>query len=170
MNRLLPRLLACVLALSSLPALAHDYRLGDLEIRHPWARPTRPGQPHAGGYLEVRNLGRTEDRLVGVKVPAQVAARGELHTMRMEDNVMRMRQVENMRIPAGGRIALQPGGDHLMLIDVRRPLAAGEKVQAVLVFERAGEITVDLNVEERKPAAAEARHDHHHDHGAAPKR
>lgn len=170
-NRFSPRALlrATFLAVATLAALpaaqAHDYRLGDLEIRHPWVRATRPGQPHAGGYIEVRNLGKSDDRLVGLRIPKDVAERGELHTMRMEGDVMRMRQVEGLPIPAGGAIRLQPGGDHLMLIDVRRPMTVGTKIKGVLVFEKAGEIPVELHVEERPAGAAAAVGGHDHGHG-----
>ncbi|WP_039783786.1 copper chaperone PCu(A)C [Herbaspirillum huttiense] len=133
---------------------AHEYKLGQLEIGHPYARATVPGQPAAGAYLSIENKGSAPDRLVGVSSP--VAKSGEIHTMAMEGNVMKMREVEGgLEVKPGQKIAMQPGnGYHIMLMGLSKPLQAGEKVPATLIFEKAGKVDVTFNVEDRNAAAA----------------
>lgn len=146
------------------PALAHEYRLGSLEIAHPWARATAPGQPVAAGYLAVTNNGAEADRLVSVETP--IARAAELHDMAIENGIMKMRQVQGgIELPAGETVELAPGGLHVMILGPKDPLVAGERVPLSLVFEKAGTIEVELAVE--KPAAQADDHgDHgdHHDH------
>ena len=124
---------------------AQDYKLGTLEIGHPWARATPPTAPAGGGYLTVTNKGTTEDRLISVKSPAAGAV--QVHEMKMEGNIMRMREVEGgLAIPPGATVALAPGGLHLMMMGLREPLKQGERVPVTLVFEKAGSINVELAV------------------------
>jgi len=139
-------LVAVALALSwSSAAGAHDYKLGTLEIAHPWARATPPSAPSGGGYLTITNKGPTEDRLVSVKSPAAGAV--QVHEMKMEGNVMRMREVEGgLAIPPGATVALAPGGFHLMMMGLKVPLKEGEKVPVTLVFQKAGSIDIELAV------------------------
>ena len=133
---------------------AHEYKLGQLEIGHPYARATVPGQPAAGAYLSIENKGSAPDRLVGVSSP--VAKSGEIHTMAMEGNVMKMRELDGgLEVKPGQKITMQPGnGYHLMLMGLSKPLQAGEKVPATLTFEKAGKVEVTFNVEDRNAAAA----------------
>jgi periplasmic copper chaperone A len=138
-------------------AAAHEFKLGALEIGHPWARPTLPGQSTGGAYLSVHNSGSTPDRLLGGSTPA--ALRVEVHEMRMDGDVMRMREMAALDLPAGKRVALAPGGLHLMLTGLKAPLKVGDKLPLKLRFEKAGEIEVMLHVES-KPAAAADAHKH----------
>ena len=133
---------------------AHEYKLGQLEIGHPYARATVPGQPAAGAYVSIENKGSAPDRLVGVSSP--VAKSGEIHTMAMEGNVMKMREVEGgLEVKPGQKITMQPGnGYHIMLMGLSKPLQAGDKVPATLTFEKAGKVEVTFNVEDGKAAAA----------------
>lgn len=146
---------------------ADSQKLGSLEIDHARAMATRPGQPNGGAFIEVENKGSQPDRLIAVSFPKDVATRGELHTMKHEDGKMTMREVPGFDIPAGGKLVLKPGGDHLMLIGIQKPLAAGQSVPATLKFEKAGEVKVDLQVEAMKPHAGhdEGHHGSKH-HGA----
>lgn len=139
--------LAAAFAVSfCLPAIAHDYRVGDLRIDHPWSRATPPSARVGAGYLSLRNDGAVADRLVAASSPA--AARVEIHEMRMEGSVMRMREMaQGLSIPAGAKVELKPGGLHLMLMELKAPLAAGTDVPVTLVFERAGRVDVTLKVE-----------------------
>ena len=73
-------------------ASAHSYKLGALEIGHPWARATPPTAPTGGGFLSVTNTGTTPDRLISVSSPAAGAV--QVHEMKMEGNVMRMRELD----------------------------------------------------------------------------
>ena len=149
-------LLAVTLAAASIGAAAHDFKAGPIRIDHPYARATVPGQPNGGGFLKLSNEGPTADRLV-----AATSARAgsiELHTMRMEGDVMRMRQVDAIELPAGASVELKPGGMHLMFIGLKAPLRNGDTFPMTLRFEKAGEVVVTVNVE--VPQAAEPAHKH----------
>jgi len=133
-------------------AHAHDYTLGALTIAHPHARPTAPGQPTGGGYLAVTNRGPAADRLVGAAAPS-VAQALEVHEMRLEGNVMRMREVGTLDLPPGKTVKLEPGGLHLMIMGLKAPLAVGQHVPLTLTFEKAGRIEVDMTVDAAASAA-----------------
>lgn len=137
--------LIAALALSGSPALAHDYTLKDLRINHPSARPTPPGARVGGVYFAIENRGRDSDRLVRVDTP--VAGVAELHSMAMEGNLMKMRALRTLDVPAGATVALGPGGYHIMLMDLKQPLVAGQTIPVRLTFERAGTIEVVAQVE-----------------------
>ena len=137
-------LVLAVAALSASPTLAHDYQLGAIAIGHPFSRATSAGQAVGGGFLKLNNGGGA-DKLVSASTPA--AASVELHTMRMEGDVMRMRQLDAIELPAGQTVELKPGGLHLMLMGLKAPLKAGDMVPLTLKFEKAGEVTVQLKVE-----------------------
>jgi len=132
------------LGLAALAAHAHTFKLGAIEIGHPYARATAPGQPAGGGYLSLSNAG-ANDRLLSAS--AEVSKAVELHTMTMEGDVMRMRQVEAIELPAGKKVELKPGGLHIMFIGLKAPLKLGDKFPLKLKFEKAGEVTVEVNVE-----------------------
>ena len=91
--------LALAALLTATAAKAHEFQLGTLKIGHPWARPTLPGQSAGGAYLSVTNHGSVPDRLLGGSSPG--AARVEVHEMRMEGDVMRMREVPALELPTG---------------------------------------------------------------------
>ena len=138
-------LLASGLLVPARGALAHGYKLGDLVIEHPWSRATAPSAPTAGGYLRIVNNGKTADRLVSGRSTA--SDKVEIHEMKMEGNVMRMRELEKgLEIPAGGSVTLAPGGYHLMFIQLKEPFKEGAQVPATLVFEKAGAIDVVFSV------------------------
>lgn len=124
---------------------AAPYRIGDITISKPWTRATAKGAPVGAGYLVISNSGKTADKLL--KVSFEIAGRSEIHTMDMTDGVMRMRKLENLDIPAGGEVQLAPGGLHLMLMELKGEIAEGTPVRGVLEFEKAGSITIDLDVQ-----------------------
>jgi copper(I)-binding protein len=134
-------------------AVAHDYTLGGLAIGHPYARPTAPAQPTGGGYLSIANRSGGADRLVGAAAPS-VAKAVELHSMRMEGNVMRMREVASVDIAPGQSVKLEPGGLHLMLVGLKAPLVVGAAFPLTLTFEKAGRIEVEVKVEPLAAGAA----------------
>ena len=152
MKRLTSLAAALALAAAAFPAQAHGFRLGALAIGHPYARATAPGQPIGGGYLKLDNQGPADDRLLGASAAA-VAERVELHTMAMEGDVMRMRSLGAIDLPAGRSVELKPGGTHLMLVGLKAPLKAGDKFPLTLRFERAGQVEVVVNVEAAGAAA-----------------
>ena len=138
--------LAALVAILALPAFALDYKLGAIEIVQPWTRATPPTAESGGGYLVLKNTGTTPDRLIAVKSPA--ADKAEIHEMKMDGNIMRMREVEKgIEIPPGATVELKPGGFHVMFMGLRAPFAKDTKVPLTLVFEKAGSIDVDLMVQ-----------------------
>lgn len=129
------------------------------KVQDAWARPTVQGQKAGGGFLRIDSP--AADRLVGGSTP--VAGRVELHTMKMEGDVMRMREVEAIELPAGQPVALQPGGLHLMLMELKAPLKNGDRFPLTLKFEKAGDVQVEVQVRSQPPAgagAAPAPHKH----------
>jgi copper(I)-binding protein len=127
-------------------AQAHEYKSGNLHIGHPWARPTPPSARNGAVYMEIRNSGAEPDRLTGVKTA--LAATVEIHATLNEDGVMKMRRVENgVEAPAGGAVKFEPGGLHVMLIGLIEPLKEGARHPVTLVFQKAGEIAVEIKVE-----------------------
>ena len=139
------RLLAgTTLALATLAAAAHSFKLGEITIGHPYARTTAPGQSTGGAYLRFENRGPS-DRLVAAQ--ADIAKRVELHDMKMDGDVMRMRQLDAIDVPPNKAVVLKPGGLHLMLVGLKAPLKQGDKFPLTLKFEKAGEVTVVVNVE-----------------------
>jgi periplasmic copper chaperone A len=138
--------LALLAVLTAVPALALDYKLGAIEISRPWTRATPPTAQTGGGFLAITNSGSTPDRLVAAKSPA--ADKVEVHEMKMDGNVMRMRELEKgLEIPPGATVELKPGGFHVMFMGLKAPFAKDSKVPLTLVFEKAGSIDLELPVE-----------------------
>jgi len=128
------------------PVSAHDYKLGALEIATPWTRATPATAKSGGGFMTITNKGTTADRLIAARSPASLKV--EIHEMKMDGQVMRMRELEKgLEIPAGATVMLKPGGYHIMFMELKAPLAKDAKVPVTLVFEKAGSIDVDLKVE-----------------------
>jgi copper(I)-binding protein len=136
-------------------ARAEDTAPGALRIATPWTRAMRAGGTGAG-FMTIRNTGSTPDRLVAARTPAARVV--ELHTHIREGDVMRMRPVPVIELPAGQEVRLQPGGLHLMLIGLTAALEQGARVPVTLVFERAGEVEVQLAVEAAGARGAGHRH------------
>lgn len=135
---------ATALALVTLAATANEFKAGPITVDHPYARATAAGQPTGGGFMKLVN-GGTADRLVSVS--AAVSKSVELHMMKMEGDVMQMRQVDAIELQAGKTVELKPGGYHVMFIGLKAPLKAGDTFAMKLKFEKAGEVTVDVKVE-----------------------
>jgi len=126
-------------------AFGHSHEKGELQIRHPWARATPPGAAVGAGYLEIRNRGSQPDRLLSAATA--LAKRVELHVTEHAADVAKMRQLRAFEVPARERLTLRPGGAHLMLVDLVRPLKKGERFAMTLRFERAGELEVQFEVQ-----------------------
>lgn len=139
------------------PLSAQEAKVGSLTILQAYAAPTRPGQPNGAAFLQVVNTGKAADRLLGFSVAPQIAERGELHTMKHDNGMMMMREVSSFELPAGGKLELAPGKDHLMLIGIKQPLEAGQDIAVTLRFEKAGEAKIMLKV--RMPDS-HSRHRH----------
>lgn len=137
---------ALALALGAGAASAHEYKAGPLKIGHPWTRATPPGAKVGGGYLTIENTGSTADRLVSVS--ASFAGRTEIHEMAVTNGVMTMRPLEKgVEIAQGAKLEFKPGGYHLMFMELKQPLEQGKLQKAVLTFEKAGTVEVELKVE-----------------------
>jgi copper(I)-binding protein len=166
MNRLA---LAFAVALAAAaPAFAADYRVGGIEIRHPWTRPAQAGM-NGVGYLTLANVGAKPVRLLMVQSPA--ARSVTVHQTSQAGGVSSMRPVTGgLTIAPGAKVAFAPGGYHLMLMGLTGAQAVGGKVPLTLVFDGGRRIRVDLAVESgaQKPGATDPMADPmagmHHDH------
>jgi copper(I)-binding protein len=130
-----------------------------------WVRATVPGQQATGMFA---NLTATQDsKLVGGSSP--VAGAVEVHEMKMEGDVMKMRAIASLPLPAGQAVSLKPGSYHIMLMGLKKPLPEGSTVPLKLIVEDAQKkpTTLDIQVPVKKAAPAKAPddHDHHHEHG-----
>ncbi len=145
-----------VVGLASLPAIAHDYRVGPIRIVHPYATPTLPGKDSTAVYVGLENRGREADRLLSATT--DVAATTAMHETTIEGGVMRMREVPAIEIAAGAMVAMAPGkGPHLMLGGLSRPLKEGDRLVLNLRFERAGPTSVSVWVQAADKGAAAAK-------------
>lgn len=158
----LPVLVLALAALAApLPAAA-----ADIQIMHPWARPSLPDRP-AAGYLGIHNNGAEDDRLTGVRVPGADSA--ELHATVEADGVVRMEPLDAIEVPSGGMAHLGPGGTHLMIFGLEDPLSEGDELPVTLIFDKAGEIEAQLQVTAEPSGHGMQGHgqDHgsHDDHG-----
>ncbi|MFC5386303.1 copper chaperone PCu(A)C [Aquamicrobium segne] len=142
-------------------ASAHGYKLGELEIGHPWSRETPAGAKVAGGYLTITNHGTEADRLIAVS--SDISEKGEIHEMAVTNDVMTMRQLANgLEIAPGEKVELKPGSYHLMFMDLKTQPKQGEPFAATLSFEKSGEIEVEFVV---NAMGDDPAHDHK-DHSA----
>jgi len=151
---------------------AGDAKVGDLVITQAWSRATPSGAKVAGGYLTIENKGAVADRLIGGS--GDVAGKFEIHEMSMNSGVMTMRELDKgLTIEPGKTVKLAPGGYHLMLMDLKGPpLKQGDQVPVTLEFERAGKVTVSLDVEgvgAQAPTRAGGHMNMQHDHSGMKK-
>lgn len=157
---MLTRLL--LLFLLSLPAGIAAADPGTIEITDAWARATPPGLDVGAAYLVIHNRG-SDDRLVRAASP--VAHEVQFHRTVVHEGMARMREQPTVAVAAGRETVFAPGGMHVMLLGLTRPLAAGAHFPLTLTFERAG--TLEVEVEVRGAGAYEhaQAHDpaHHHD-------
>tara|TARA_R110000868_G_scaffold162252_2_gene393321 strand:- start:128 stop:640 length:513 start_codon:yes stop_codon:yes gene_type:complete len=123
---------------------------GDVMVSGGWVRPS--AAKTGAAYLTLTNNGATADVLTGVESPA--AAKVQIHTMEMDGNIMRMRKLDGLALPARESVSLAPGGLHIMLIGLTGPLNAGDEVELHLSFEHAGGLDVRLPVQSKPPVAA----------------
>lgn len=156
-------------ALLAGPALAHP-DAAHVQAEGAWARASVPGQQATGAF--VRLTAKEPLQLVGVETPA--AAAGEIHEMKMEGDVMRMRAIDSLDLPQGEMVELKPGGYHLMFQQLKAPLTEGVDVPMTLVFKDAkGELSrlhLQVPVQRRAPAGGHSQGQGHampqgHGHG-----
>jgi hypothetical protein len=131
-----------------------------VEVKDAWARPALQGQSATGAFMTL--TARDGARLVGAASP--VAGVVEIHEMVMEGSVMKMRAIGGLELAPGRSVELKPGGYHVMLMDLKRPLKAGERVPVELRFEmrdkRMVTQPIEVEVATRSPATAAGAHKH----------
>ena len=137
---------ACVAVLFvGAAAQAEDYNVGPIHIAQAWARTTPKNASSGAAYLTVTNSGTAPDRMSCAGSDA--AGQCQIHTMSMENGVMKMRPVDGgLEIRPGETVILKPGADHLMLTQLKHPLETGSTIAATLQFEKAGTVKVDVPV------------------------
>jgi copper(I)-binding protein len=146
MTNLKTLLIAVALTVCATLVGAHDYTRGGLFIDHPWTRPTPQGIKVGAGYFVIRNRGKSPDRLVSASSP--IAGKVEIHQTSIKDGVATMSEVSGgLQIAPGKSLEFKPRSFHLMLHDLKQPLKQGDKFPATLVFDKAGAIDVQFQVE-----------------------
>lgn len=153
--------LRATLIAASLSLLGAAQAWAQVEVSQAWVRATVANQKATGAFLQLK--AKSDSRLVEVR--SSVAGIVEVHEMKMEGSTMKMRAVDGLDLPAGKNVELKPGGYHIMLMDLKKALPAGEQVDLSLVFENRDKKreTVDIKAQAQagtKPAAA-AGHDAH---------
>ena len=142
---------------ASAAAGSDTFKVGEMTVATPWTRATPGSAKVAGGYLKVTNNGAAADKLIGGTT--DIAGRVEIHEMATTNGVMRMRPLNaGLEIKPGQTVELNPGGLHMMFMDLKRQLKQGETVKAKLQFEKAGTIEVTFVV---NAVGASAPHHHH---------
>jgi hypothetical protein len=103
----------------------------DVTVSNAWARETKPGQEVGAAYMTLKSSSPTQL----IKVESQAAGTIEIHEMSMNNGVMKMRMLDALDLPAGKTVELSPGGFHLMLFDLKKPLAIGDRIDMLLTFK-----------------------------------
>lgn len=144
---------ALLISLAGLPAWA-----ANVSVTNVWARATMPGQPVSGAYMQIQS--DENAKLIGASSP--VVPRVEIHEMKMDGDVMRMREVKAIDLPKGKTVSLEPGGFHIMLMNLQKPIAAGDMIPLKLVVESGGkQQTIEVKAEARGASGGAMQHPHH---------
>lgn len=152
-------LIAAVLAFVVGTASAHEYKVGSLEIAHPWARATPKGAAVGGGYLKITNKGQAPDRLTSASLTT--AGKSEIHEMAMAGGTAQMRELKSgLEIKPGATVELKPGSYHIMFMGLKQPLEKGQRVKGALTFEKAGSVEVEFVVEAAGAPSPGGGHSH----------
>jgi periplasmic copper chaperone A len=143
-----------------LNAHAHGFKVGELRINHPYATPSLSGSKTGAMYIRsIHNTGKQADQLISARTP--VAERVELHQMQMDNNVMKMRAVPAIDLPAQAELRMLHGsadGYHLMLSNLKQPLKDGDRFSVWLQFKNSGEREVTVHVQTPKNSAPNHNH------------
>ena len=132
--------------LFSAPLWAHEITVGDLQIIHPHIPQPAASAQAAGGFMAIVNTGTELDRLVGVE--SDIAAKSEVHESKVDENgVGTMTHTDALEIPAGETVSLERGGYHVMFMGLKAPLVEGEMHKAVLIFEKAGRVEIEFQID-----------------------
>lgn len=162
----LPRVSQLLKSLSilsfSVMAAAATAQSQDVQVKQAWARATPPGVQVGAAYAVIENDGNAADRLLAVET--DVCQVVEIHSTTHADGRMQMRPVESVDVPAHGRVVFGPGGLHLMLVDLKQPLRAGQQLPITFVFQTAGRISVQAPIAAMgaMQAPGDSAHQGHH--------
>lgn len=145
--------------IAALLVFANPIYAGEITIKDAWARATAPGQKNGSVALLITSA--KDARLVAVSSSSSDSA--EIHTMSMDNGVMKMRQLEYLSLPAKQTVTLGPGGDHLMLFDIKKPLKEGSFIPLTLTVQFADKSTEKINVRAqiRPQTSSGVKHQHH---------
>lgn len=157
MHRLPAFLTGLAVMLATVPAALAGGGADQVHVVDPAARPSPSGQKQTAAYMVLHNRDKRDHALVRAASPA--AGVTELHTVVKENGMMKMRPVKKIAIKAGGETRLQPGGLHIMLINLKAPLKEGETIALTLTFEDGSSKQVSVPV---RPVHAGMHGDHHH--------
>jgi len=139
---------ACGLISSLAPTFAHEYEIGKLKVEHPWLRAPKDGEANAPLFMFIHNNGDTPDKLIGVKSDkvGKVVIHADPKNIVMPHGIV---------VPPHATVTLEPGGPFVGLHDVKKMNPVGWGYELILVFERAGEVTIDAAID-----APDAKHAH----------
>lgn len=152
------KLLGLAFAVLAGVAQAHEFKAGDIRVLHPYAVPSLAGVANGQGFVDFANRGTVSDSLMGVSSPAAKSV--EIHEMKKLGDVMRMREVPSVTIGPGQTIRMADSGLHLMLMSLKAPLKVGDKIPLTLSFARAGDVRIEMWVQD-KAQGSKAMHEHH---------
>ena len=140
---------SATLGLTAAIAFAMPAWADGITIEDPYARAAGATAMAGAAFMIIHNDSETDDRLIAAS--SDVSARVELHTHIADGDVMRMVEVEEgFAIPAGGMHSLKRGGDHVMFMGINTPFVQGESITVTLTFEQAGDITLDIPVDNER--------------------
>jgi copper(I)-binding protein len=151
------RALRALCVLAALAAPAAFAQSTSVKVENAWARASAPGQKAGSVYVDLTSA--SDAALVAARSP--LAARAELHSMSTEGGVMRMRALPRVELPAGRTVKLAPGGMHVMLVDLKQPLKAGDKVPLTLSVQSSGMSLTTLKIEAEVRAVGAANPHQH---------
>lgn len=133
-----------------------------IQVVEVWSRELPPNAPVGAAFMSIENHSDTPDRLISAE--SSIAEVTELHAHIHEGDVMRMVKVESIDVPANGQLTLEPGGYHIMLIDLKKPLVAGEHLPLSLQFEHAGQMDVIVDIKSSAAGTAAEHSEHAMEH------
>jgi copper(I)-binding protein len=140
-----PFLTAGLLVMALTTAHAGDYQVGSLVVTDPWSNATPKGATVGAGYMKITNNGTVPDRLISGSTDS--ASRFEVHEMKMENGVMKMRPVQGgLTINPGQTVELSPGANHVMFRDLKKAFLMGDHIKASLMFEKSGTVDIEYDV------------------------
>ena len=131
--------------------LGHDFSKNNISIDHPWSKPTPPISKYGVAYFNIKNSGTSADNLLKVQIPKDIADSASLHDVVHDGDIVRMRElIDGKTIPANSVVEFKPGGSHVMLEGLKKPIKLGDKFTIELIFKKAGSIPVEIWVEDKK--------------------